>query len=58
MPIPSEGPEPDVFPDLVAEPVPVVASASLHSSGLYPARCLVDGVGVAQGLNEGLNGLR
>ena len=55
FPIPSQGPEPDIFFRLVVLPVAVVAPAPLGGSDMDPARCPVHGAGVARSLDEGLD---
>ena len=55
FPIPSKGPEPDIFFRLVVLPVAVVAPAPLGGSDMDPARCPVHGAGVARSLDEGLD---
>ena len=54
-PIFLEGAEPDVLFRLSSFVMPVVAPASLGGPYMGPARGLVDGAGVARGLDEGLN---
>ena len=55
FPVFSQGPEPYVLAGLVVELVPVVSAAPLGGADMDPARCLVDGAGVARGLDEGLD---
>ena len=55
FPIPSQGPEPDIFFRLVGLPVAVVAPAPLGGPDAGPAGCPVDRAGVARGLDEGLD---
>ena len=54
LPVFSEWSQPDVLSRLGAFRVPVVAPASLGGPDVDPARCPVDGAGVARGLDEGL----
>ena len=55
FPIPSQGPEPDIFFRLVGLPVAVVAPAPLGGPDAGPAGGPVNGAGVARGLDEGLD---
>ena len=55
LPVLSEGSQPDVFFGLGSFCMPVIASSSLGGSDGDPARCPVDGAGVARGLDEGLD---
>ena len=54
-PIPSERSEPDILARFVVELVAVVATSPLGGPYPYPARCPVDGAGVARGLDEGFD---
>ena len=55
LPVLSEGSQPDVLFGLGSFRMPVIASSSLGGSDGGPARCPVDGAGVARGLNEGFD---
>ena len=55
LPVFSEWSQPDVLFRLRAFRVPVVAPATLGGSDVGPARGLVDGAGVARGLDEGFD---
>ena len=55
LPVLAEGSQPDVLFRLGSFRMPVIASSSLGGSDGDPARRLVDGAGVAWGLDEGLD---
>ena len=55
LPVSPQRLQPDVLLGLVVAFAPVVASASLGRTDVAPARCPVDGDGVAGGLDEGFD---
>ena len=55
LPVFSEGAKPDVLFRLGAFRVAVVSSPALGGSDTDPARCIVDGAGMARGFDEGLD---
>ena len=48
LPIPSEGPKPDILAGFVVVLVPVVASAALGGSDMDPARGPIEAIGVGR----------